>query len=123
MSSEKTKNVEAIKEVKIEYTLDKNLPYAYTDNSVVQNRDFMFFLSFLKNNYPVSLTEEDLRQIDKITTSSVAHLTMTPTVFARTIDAMAQNFEKFLQTIGAEPTNYKDYLNNLGKLEKDELPE
>jgi hypothetical protein len=106
------------KEVEIDYIVPETLPTLYSDNFLVQNREAIFFMYFMLNQYPIVLKPEELLNIDRVKSVCLTKISTTSLQFARNLKAMEENFERFLKSINSPAKDYRQFLEMVEKGER-----
>jgi hypothetical protein len=98
------------KTLTVKHIVPNNVMTLYSDNLLIQSRDAMFFMLFMQNQLPIAFSADDLRDVDSIESICFVRITTTTLQFARNIQAMEENFNRFLKAIGSPAKNYKEFL-------------
>lgn len=96
LNSPKTMIVEKTKQVPIIRVLPDNMPLIYSDGLLIGNNEGVFILSFLQTRFPLAVTPEEVEAIQQVDSYCVARILLTPEQMERSIKAMTDNFQKFV---------------------------
>lgn len=84
------------KEVPIDYTIPADIKLLFADGLIVQHGENEFILSFFQTLRPIILTEDDRKGVEKVESRCVARIVVTPQQMAKNVEALKENFEKWL---------------------------
>lgn len=92
----------------LKHILSPEIPVTYSDNFAIKAQDGMFVMYFFQNAPPLAFTQSELDAVVAIETYCVAKILLTPPQLKKNIDAMNQNFEKFLKATGLTAESFNE---------------
>lgn len=109
----------AVRQPKLVRKIPEGLSLEYTDALMIQQKDTMFFLTFLQTQYPLVITPAEIQEIKEVEQRCVAQLAISPDQMARNLRVLNKNFDEFIKVQSPENQKHlKDLLN--GKEEDDD---
>lgn len=85
----------------VKYVLPPDLTPQYTDNLNVTHTDSEFIISFLQTEHPLLAPESDPKDLKTVNAKCVARLFVAPMRMPLFINALNQNFKRFLAAANA----------------------
>lgn len=74
-------------------TIPDEVQKIYSDATVIQHRDNMFTLSFLQNQWPLSISDDEVAKLKEIEQRCMAQIIVTPEHLARSLEVIRRIFE------------------------------
>ena len=106
--SEETVTVKRKERLPLNHILSPEVPVIYSDNFAIKSQDGMFVLYFFQNAPPLAFTQSELDAVKAIDTYCVAKILLSAPQLKKNIDAMHQNFDKFLKATGLTAEDFNE---------------
>ena len=85
------------KEVSVNRIVPDDLPLEFADGMMIRNLDSgLFVLYFLQTRPPLAITAEEVAAVDEVDAVCVAQVVITAKQLKKNMDAIAMNYQKYL---------------------------